>query len=718
MSSANGVFDESWYRVKDCRLRLLPGIELVRQLFKGEQWYVVCDKLGHQYFRIRPEAYTFICHLENANCVEDAWNEALRIDPENSPSQGDVVQLLSQLYRSGLLRGDRLADIDALAEVRKEEQATRTRQQWASFLFLKIPLFNPDPLLRKTKSLFSWCFSSVGVALWLIVLGFGLQAVALNWGKFRDVSEGLLGLSNLPLLYLAMIITKTLHEFGHAYACRRYGREVPEMGIMLLVFNPLPYMDASASYAFTHKRRRVLVGAAGMYVELFVAGLAILYWAHSGEGTLSRLAYNMAITASVSTLLFNLNPLLRFDGYHILTDLSETPNLQMRAQQLIMFAVNRYGFGLRGQPVPAGSLSEVFGLTTFFIASWIYRMFLLVGILLFVSKQWLIAGVIIAFVFAIMWLVVPIVKGARYVLWGTELMNNRSRAVLVSSGSILVIAAFLLWVPLPHYFRTDGIVQSNPFVNVYAGTAGELESIVIPSGSMVKEGDVLVTFTNPELEREAELVELEYQRVQLLIRSDRSVDGAQLEGLIANKEAILVRRLDAQRRLEALQVRAPVAGRWIAPSLHEYAEGMVGRGVPLGFVRGEKEYRFSAVVKQKDVDRLFTELGDTAEVKLFGQEDLTMQLIDVVPIPAEQSVLPSASLGVLGGGSVGVNTKERSGSTSLEPFFEIRSTLVLPEGQVANHGQRGVARLRLPDLPLGRQWYLRVRQAFQREYQL
>ncbi len=699
-------------------MRLLPGIELVRQLFKGEQWYVVCDKLGHQYFRIRPEAYTFICHLENANCVEDAWNEALRLDPENSPSQGDVVQLLSQLYKSGLLRGDRLADIEALSEVRKTEKAKKTRQQWSSFLFLKIPLFNPDPFLRKTIGLFSWCFSSVGIVLWLIVLGLGIQSLALNWGAFRDVSEGLLGLSNLPLLYLAMIITKSLHEFGHAYACRRYGREVPEMGIMLLVFNPLPYMDASASYAYTHKYRRVMVGLAGMYVELFVAGLAILYWAHSGEGTASRLAYNMAITASVSTLLFNLNPLLRFDGYHILTDLSETPNLQMRSQQLIKFAVNRYGFGLRGQPVPAGSLGEILGLTTFFFSSWIYRMFLLVSILFFVSKQWLIAGVIIAFVFAIMWLVVPIVKGARYVLWGTQLMNNRSRAVLVSGGSILALVAFLTWVPLPHYFRTDGIVQSNPFVNVYAGTSGELESIAVESGSMVKQGQVLVTFTNPELEREAHLVDLEYQRVQLLIRSDQSVDGSQLEGLLANKEAIEVRRQDAQRRIEELQVKAPVDGRWIAPALHEFSDGMVARGAPLGFVRGERSFNFSAVVKQKDVDRLFTELGDTAEVKLFGQENMTLQLTDVVPIPAEQSVLPSASLGVMGGGSVGVNTNERSGASSSEPFFEIRSILVVPEGLIANHGQRGVARLRLPNLPLGRQWYLRVRQAFQREYQL
>lgn len=490
------------------------------------------------------------------------------------------------------------------------------------------------------------------------------------------------------------------------------------MGIMLLVFNPLPYMDASASYAFTRKARRVFVGFAGVYVELFVAALAVVYWAYSGEGMLSRLAYNMAITASVSTLLFNLNPLLRFDGYHILTDLTETPNLQMRAQQLMKYAVNRYAFGLHGQPVPANSWGEVIGFTTFFFASWIYRMFLLVSILFFVSKQWLIVGVLIAVIFGIMWLVVPLVKGLYYVFWGTQLMNKRSRAALVTTSFILLLSLFLWWCPVPHHFRIEGIVQSNPFVNVYSGAAGRITEVTVPSGAKVRTGQVLVRLKNPEMEQEAELLELEYQRVLTLIQADRSVDGSQLKGLIANREALEVRRTDLRRRMAELEIRAPADGRWIAPVLHEYADSMVPRGAPLGFVRGEKRYRFMAVVRQRDVDRLFTELQETAEVKLYGLEAQTLLATEVTPIPSDQSELPSASLGVLGGGSMGVDTSERTGSTSSEPFFEIRSNLQVPQGMLANHGQRGVARLRLPNLPLGRQWYLRVRQAFQREYKL
>ena len=718
MSSPNAVFDESWYRVKDRHLRLMPGVELVRQFFKGERWYVVCDKLGHQYFRIRPEAYAFVGHLEKSQSVEAAWERMLRADPKNSPSQGDVVQLLSQLYRSGLLRGDKLIDVDALAYTRKTEDKKKRKQQFSNFLFLKIPLFNPDPLLRPTLGAFSWFFSPLGVLLWLGMFIWGVQTLAVNWDEFRDGSEGLLGLSNLPWLYLALVITKTMHEFGHAYACRRYGREVPEMGIMLLVFNPLPYMDASASYAYTRTYRRVFVGLAGMYVEIFVAALAMLYWANSGEGTLSRLAYNMAITASVSTVLFNLNPLLRFDGYHILTDLTETPNLQSRAQKLMKYWIHRYPFGIRKEPIPASSRSEATWMTVYFIASWIYRIFLLIGILFFVSKQWLIAGLIIAAVFSVMWLVVPVVKAVHYLFTGTQLMNKRFRALSVTAGFFALLFGFLWFVPMPHYFRVSGIVQSDPFANIYTEGAGQVVAINTPSGSFVTAGTVLMTMENVELEEEARLMAIEARRIETLIQSDRSVDGSQLAGLIASREALAARRASLAGQIERLQVKSGIAGRWIAPSLHEFSGSMVPRGAPLGLVRGEESFRFSAVVRQRDVDQLFTNLGDTAEVKLFGEESTTARMTGVTPIPADQSRLPSASLGVMGGGSMGVDTNQGDGAQSSEPFFEIRGQLLLPATDIANHGQGGIARLRLPDLPYGRQWYLRIRQAFQREYQL
>lgn len=200
MSTPSGVFDESWFRVKDCRLRLMPGVELVRQQFKGEAWYVVCDKLGHQYFRVRPEAYNFIAHLEDASSVEEAWDHALELDPSQAPSQGDVVQLLSQLYRSGLLRGDRMSDIEALAQARKTEKNTRVRQQMASFLFLKIPVFNPDPFLRRTVHLVRWCFGSFGFFAVARGSDLGRSDRGLALERLQRCLRGLAGLVKSPVV--------------------------------------------------------------------------------------------------------------------------------------------------------------------------------------------------------------------------------------------------------------------------------------------------------------------------------------------------------------------------------------------------------------------------------------------------------------------------------------------------------------------------------------
>lgn len=718
MAEQNRLFDESWHRVRGVRARLIPGVEMVRQRFRGQWWYVVCDKIGHRFFRIRPEAYTFVCHLNRMPTVEAAWERVIEENPQSAPGQGEVVQLLSQLYQSGLLLSDRVSDVAEIFKARKTERSKELKQKWSSLLFLKIPLFNPDPFLRRTVHLFAWCFSPVGFALWAFVLALGIQNLIDNWGEFADGARSLLGVSNLPLLYLALAITKALHEFGHAYACRRYGKEVPEMGVMLLVMNPLPYMDASSSYALAQKYRRVLIGSAGMLTELFVAALAMLFWAHTGDGIANRLAYNVAITASVATLLFNLNPLLRFDGYHILTDWLELPNLQQRSQQLMKFWVERYAFGIPAGPVPAENRAEAVSLTAFFFASWAYRIVLLVGILFFISKRWLVVGTLAAVAFGFLWGVVPIAKGVHYLFNSPRLMNHRPRALSLTAGVLVVISGFLFAVPVPDYFRASGIVRSVPFNTVFAGANGELVEVLTPSGAEVEAGQPLLRLTSQTLEAEREMVTMEHRRAELLMRNERSGDGTQLAGLQAYLDALGVREANLAKQESSLVVRAPVAGRWVAPQVHEFIGSVVPRGTTLGFVRGETEYAFSAVVPQRRVDRLFANDLTGAEVKLKGREGETFALVDLQAIPADQSELPSAALGILGGGSVSVEARDRSGSRAREPFFEIRGRLELPAEEIANHGQRGVGRFPLPATPLGVQWFRNVRQLFLQEYRL
>lgn len=714
----NSVFDDSWYRVRGLKLNLLPSVELIRQSYRGEFWYVVCDKFGHRFFRIREATYKFICHLDVSNNVEEAWEKTLNENPSEAPGQGDVIKVLSQLYSNGLLKSQKSVNIEFLLAAKDKQKAQQRKQLFSSLLFLKIPLWNPDPFLRKTIHLFSWCFKPFGFLIWLLFFCAAISVLFGEWGRFSDAANGILSLSNLPYLYLSIILTKALHEFGHAYACRRYHCEVPQMGIMFLVFNPLPFVDVSASYGLSQKYKRVVVGIAGVVVEFFIASVALIIWANIADGAFGRICFNVVITASVSTILFNLNPLLRFDGYHILCDLLETPNLQGRAQQLMRYWVEKYFFKLQAGPCPAETRGEAVGFTFYFISSWIYRFFLMMGILLFVSKKFLIVGAVLAIVFAFMWVILPFIKGLRYLFFSPKLMNMRARSIILSFAAISALMAFLTLVPFPNYFRSDGIVKALPHQNVYASVTGKLAEIILPSGSMVSEGQVLAVLENESLFEEMKIIDSEMQRVNLIMRKERSSQGTQLESLNSYYESLEIRKNNLNSNIESLSVRAPTSGVWFADSLEEYKNNVITKGTSIGHVSGKDRFEFFAVVSQRDVGRIFGNKPKEAEVRLRGQYQSSSKLVELNAIPSDQSQLPSASLGYMGGGQIAVKTGDRSGSVSTEPFFEVRGEIVVSSGVTPNHGQTGVARFPVPDAPLWSQLALRLRQLFQREYRL
>jgi putative peptide zinc metalloprotease protein len=717
MSLAARTFDESWHRVEIRRVRLLPGVRMSRQSFRGEIWHVLRDPLGNRFFRVRPAAWKFLCLLEHAPDVGSAWRTALERDPDGAPGQGEIVQLLGQLYRAGLLASDLEGDVAALFESRREEDENFARQQWASLLFLRIPLFNPDPFLRRTLPFVSWLISPLGLLLWLSVVVWGLRELADQWPRFQDSAQSLLGAANLPWLYAALIGTKAIHELGHAYTCRKYGGEVPLVGLILLVLNPLPFVDASSSWQFRDKWKRVLVASAGMLVEFFIAAIAIVIWSRTGDGILNRVAFNTIVIASVSTLLFNINPLLRFDGYHILCDVLEVPNLQSRAQHMVRWLIDRHVFRIPPGPSPVASTGQAVGFTLFHIASLIYRFFLLAGILLFISTQWMIVGIILAIVFAILWILVPVVKSAHHLLTSPKLAPVRGRAVLVGFGSVALVIGFLALVPLPNHFRADGIVSATPYVQVHAGADGRLASLEVPSGRQVGKGEILLRLANPDLQEERRLAAAQYETARVRLRESRVDDPARyrsVEKLVVALEDRL-RALDEE--IERLVVRAPDSGRWLAPELAESQGQILLKGQMLGAIQGLGQHRFIAVVSQGDVARIFSGNVRKNEVKILGQEAQTVTLANVDALPAERERLPSAALGMMGGGGIGVEAKD-GGTETTEPVFELRGDFPGNAAVVLNHGQRGVIRFSLPWEPLLSQWERSLRQLFQRRYRI
>lgn len=734
MSTPLPTFDESWHQVTPRRVRLRPGVEIHAQRFRGQRWYVMRDHLSGKFFRVRPAAYTFITEMERCANVGEAWERCMTAEPDHAPGQGEVVHLLSQLHRAGLLRSDVEGDVEGLAEVFAKEKQRDAVQRWTNLLFFRMPLWCPDAFLRSTAWVGTAMFSRWGLLLWLGLVGWGSAEVVSNWAAFATDSSGLLGAANLLWMYGVMVVIKVLHEFGHGYACRRLGGEVPEMGVMLLLFNPLPYVDASASTAFRNKWHRILVGAAGMLVELGIAGIAAIVWSHSGTGAVHNLAFNAIIAASVVTLVFNVNPLLRYDGYHMLSDWLETPNLQGRASQMMLHLTDHYLFGLKSSRSPAETTGEGIWLAIYWVCSWAYRLMITFGILLIVSLNYLGFGMLMAVVFGFMWVVLPVIKSIQYLLFSPKLERCRLRACGVSGGLVAVVLAFLVLIPMPYYFRAEGVVRAEPFARVYVGVDGRMAKLLVPSGTLVKQGTPLVELENAELSHEKDLLKGQVALAEAHQRLALDTDPARYASMKSYFLALALRRTRLEEDTRALRILAPCDGLWLAPDAFQYQSNMLPRGLELGVVQNTEAFAVSAVVRQDDVSRLFTpEQVHGTEVRVRGQEGRMLGVASFNAIPAERQDLPSAALGILGGGKVAVEnpgtqgrrqtssgamTSDDEGRHAKEPIFEIRA-LLQPDASVKLlHGQRVVVRMTLESTPLAAQWWRSLRQTFQRTYKL
>ena len=275
------LFSESWYRIADLRVNLLYTVRVQKQLFRGSTFYVLHDPFNNRFFRVRPEAYEFLIRLNADQTVEQTWEECLKIRPDDTPTQDEVIRLLSQLHHGNLLYFQNKGDSERLFERYKEGRKRFFTSTFMSILFLKIPLWDPEQFLKKSKPIIDLLISVPGLIIWILVVCLGATVAISNFRELFEQSQGMLAPSNLVYLYICLVSLKVFHELGHAAMTKRFGGEVHTMGIMFLVFTPLPYMDASSSWAFRNKWHRVLVGAAGMIVELFFASIAVWIWANS-----------------------------------------------------------------------------------------------------------------------------------------------------------------------------------------------------------------------------------------------------------------------------------------------------------------------------------------------------------------------------------------------------------------------------------------------------
>lgn len=711
------LLSSEWYRLRRLKPRLRGHLQIHRHAYRGRVWYVVEDRLGGKHHRFNFAAYRVIHLMDGRRDMEAIW-QALAADlDDETPTQDDVIRLLGQLHAGDLVLADITPDIAELLERRTRQQRRKWMGRVGNPVALKIPLFDPDRLLKATvraaRPLLGWG----GIVLWLAVVVPALLLVPSHWNELTgNATERMLANGNLLLLAVLFPLVKAVHELAHGVACRMRGGEVHEAGLMLLVFYPVPYVDVSGASAFVSKWQRALVGAAGMLAELFVAAVAFYLWLALEPGVARAIAYDVAVLASVTTLFFNANPLLRYDGYHILADVIECPNLGTRATRHWQYLAERWLVGVRDPERAESTPGERRWFLAYGPLSYAYRLFVSISIAIFVAQKFFFVGVLLAVWAVAVSVAWPVLKMLR-ALWTAPRFADRAGRVRLLLGGFVGTAGVLLFVlPMPYHTVAEGVLWLPEHAILRAGSSGFVREVMVPSGAPLQRGQPVVQSVDPSLAARiaTQAAKVDEVRVQIDAAWGASPARAQqLEQELARELAALARLRDEADRLT---LRSLVAGTLLMDRPADLPGRWLKKGEIVGYVRTADAPLVRVVMPQVDVDpvRLATR-GVEVRMPQALWQTWPAQITRSVPAAAHQ--LPSAVLGSKGGGLTPVDPRDDKGLQALESVFEFELQLphALPHEWL---GSRVYVRFEHPAEPIGHRMMRGVRRAFLSHFEL
>lgn len=712
----DSLFSPSWYRVADLRPRLRSHLEIHRHHYRGELWYVLQDHSASRLQRFTPAAYHLIGLMDGKRTVQEIWDTVGAHLGDDAPTQEEVIRLLAQLHAVDGLQADVMPDTSELLKRFEKRRYGKWKQTLRSPLFVRIPLFDPERFLARFQGLVRPFFGWPGAILWLVVVGAAVSQVGIHWPELTEnITDRILAPKNLVILWLTFPFLKVFHEFGHAFATKIKGGEVHEMGIMFLVFTPIPYVDASAASAYREKRERVLVGAAGMAVEVFFAALALFIWINVEPGPIRSVAYNVIFIAGVSSLLFNGNPLLRYDSYYILSDILEIPNLGSRGiKYLVSYLPQRYLFGVHDAEPPLSTPGERVWFVIYTITAFVYRMFIYAAIILFVASKFFFIGILFACWGMINMFLLPMGKGIKFIVSSPSIRRKRSRAIMVSGLALVGIVSLIALVPVPLSTRAEGIVRIPEQSFIRAGTDGFVERFVTEPGTSVIKGDPLIECSDPLLLAEIRVLAAQLREIEA--RYDVNVVSDRVKAEITKEEIKYVKAQleDARERADELTIRSTASGLFIVPMAQDLPGRFVKRGELLSYVLDRSNLEVRVVVAQADVDFVRRQ---TYGVSVRFPENIAEPLPAVLrrEVPAATDQLPGRGLSQEGGGEIAIDPRDMRGIKAFQKIFLFDIELPSYEGPY-NVGGRLYVRFDHGKEPLVRRWYRGLRQLFLRRF--
>jgi putative peptide zinc metalloprotease protein len=714
---AAGASASAWCRVVGLRPALRPHARIRRHVLRGDRWYVIQDRATGRNHRFSPAAHLVVSLMDGERTVEAIHDLACEQLGEESLTQDEMIRLLAQLHQCDVLRGDVSPDLEEIAARSRFHGRRRILQSVLNPLAVRLPLVDPDRFLSATLPLVRPLFSWAGLALFVLVTGTAAVLAAMHWSELtRDVADRVLATESLLLLAITYPFVKALHELGHGYAAKVRGAEVHEIGIMFLVFMPVPYVDASATGSLSDKWHRALVGSAGIAVELLLAACALFLWLEVEPGLVKAFAFNVMVIGGVSTFLFNGNPLLRFDGYYVLSDLIEIPNLGTRSTRYLGYLVQRYLFGVDAAASPVTARGEAGWFLFYGIASFLYRVFIMATIVLFVASEFPVVGVVLGAWAVVLLFVWPLAKALRFLFASPMLRARRGRAVAVTAAMAASVATVLAGVPVPYGTVTEGVVWAGRDSVVHAGTDGVFDELLVPPDTVVAAGQPLARMRDPLLSARVRVVAAELEELRLrhtALKVMNAVEARVVAEKIRHAEAELALGREREREMT---VRSPADGRLLVGEPEDLVGRFLHKGQSMGYVADLRAPTVLVVVPHSAIDLVRDRTRDV-RVRFADRFDEVLPASVVRELPFVTEQVPTLALTTLGGGELAVDPSDPSGRKTLEAQYQLELEVAVPH-DVAGMGSRAYVRFGHGSEPLGRQLYRQVRQLFLRRFSI
>ena len=692
------MLNEQTFEFSQARLKLKDSLRFTMRQSGDAVHFLVEDEVTGRFFRVGMPQYTFLSMMDGHRTVSTALMKTATLLRENAIDESEAANLCKWAIESGLIESE-----NGNSTARRIEQHEQIqKQKMVSYLnpmMMRIPLFNPDPIVTVCSRFVGFLVSPVGAMIWLTVCLFGFLKLANEWDAFYLNRVSSFGATDIAWIAVTWILLKLVHELAHSVVCKKFGGRVQSCGILLLLMIPMPYVDVTSSWRFDNKWKRILTSAAGMMSEVFIAAIACWVWVSSEPGPLQFHAGNVIISATLHTLLFNINPLMRFDGYYMLSDWLEIPNLSSQGRSWLKGKFKRLYFGNKAPELKEtgfrGLAVRAYGVLAM---AWFFS--IAIGLSLAASSFIEGFGLIVAMIGLGMWAGLPLYKLIKYTAVGTETeIPNRSWFATAMACTLLLVGGFLYLCPSPSVVSAPVVIDYDPLSVVRANSDGFAQAIHVVNGQAVQEGDLLVTLENLELEHELHSLQIDINISEL--RSNNLFNAGEISQVQLERESLesmLKRKKDLEDRIADLTIHAPQSGVVLARDLESSIGKHFTPGDEILSIAQPGELQAIALTRQTDIEWVGEKPDAEVELLVWGRHegDLLKGRIKHVE-PRARDDMPHEAFAATAGGPLAVVPRgqvEDEGSEEgdmmlTEPRVPIEIELAPSDREKLTAGQTG-----------------------------